>query len=192
MDPKTNKHLDESSKKMARDSLKSFYTKPTRQQNSSRTSCSSIISNQLNSQSEDQVMLDIEDEELTDPFDNFCNKLDDQSRNSGQKIKRILSIAQELAVYDAKITHFPNLDFKDIWNSSDIKKELPMLYKEAIRANTICASSSPSESCFSIAGYQERHARSNLHAKTLRFEMLSKQTDKIEEILNNFDKKQVK
>ena len=42
---------------------------------------------------------------------------------------------------------------------------------------------SPSESTFSIAGYLQRKARSNLSSKNLRFSILSKEIEKIRELM---------
>jgi len=48
--------------------------------------------------------------------------------------------------------------------------------------NLICATSVPSESIFSIAGYIQRKERCRLSSKMLRFLILSKQNKKLEKI----------
>ena len=48
--------------------------------------------------------------------------------------------------------------------------------------SVICATSVPSESIFSIAGYIHRKQRCRLSSKMLRFSILSKQNKKLDEI----------
>ena len=48
--------------------------------------------------------------------------------------------------------------------------------------NLICATSVPSESIFSIAGYIQRKERCRLSSKMLRFLILSKRNKKLEKI----------
>ena len=48
--------------------------------------------------------------------------------------------------------------------------------------NLICATSVPSESIFSIAGYIQRKGRCRLSSKMLRFLILSKLNKKLEKI----------
>ena len=131
--------------------------------------------------SENQI--DFEIEELIETFDDFCDSITESSSRNRNEPKNIV---QELVQYECKLLSFPNFDFKRFWTLPDIALELPKLYDEAIRTNTICSSSAPSESCFSVAGYQERKERSSLKSKTLRYEMLAKQFSKISVIFENF------
>jgi hypothetical protein len=62
------------------------------------------------------------------------------------------------------------------------KGTLPKLFNLLLRTNIICATSVPSESAFSVAGYIQRKERCRLKSKNLRFLMLTKQFDKLIEL----------
>ena len=72
------------------------------------------------------------------------------------------------------------------WVSKN-RREYPLLFVEALKYNTMCSLSSPSESTFSISGYHQRHQRQRLKPKTLRYEMIARQTAKIESIFKKFE-----
>lgn len=59
---------------------------------------------------------------------------------------------------------------------------MPKLKEIVKKVNIICATSCPSESAFSIAGYIERKSRSRLNSKTLRYTILCKEESKIKNI----------
>ncbi len=54
------------------------------------------------------------------------------------------------------------------------------------KINIISATSAPSESAFSVAGYIQRRERSRLSSQNLRYSLLTKQADKLNEIEVNF------
>jgi hypothetical protein len=62
------------------------------------------------------------------------------------------------------------------------KPILGRLYEQTKRYSFIAATSVPSESSFSIAGYIQRKERCRLSSKMLRFLILTKQIDKIENV----------
>ncbi len=70
-------------------------------------------------------------------------------------------------------------EFKEFWSVNDkILINLSNIFKVV---SIIMGSSCPSESTFSVAGYLQRKARSNLSSKNLRFSILSKEIEKIRE-----------
>ena len=86
---------------------------------------------------------------------------------------KVLTFRQEL-------TRFESLDkadhlFRTFWKKHE--NSLPMLSKLARRYGCVPASSVPSESSFSVAGYVVRKTRSSLSAKNLKYSMFLK--DKI-------------
>ena len=73
------------------------------------------------------------------------------------------------------------IEFKEFWSVNDKKLiRLSSVFKEV---SIIMGTSCPSESTFSIAGYLQRKARSNLSSKNLRFSILSKEIEKIRELM---------
>ena len=60
------------------------------------------------------------------------------------------------------------------------------MFEQMKKYNLICATSVPSESIFSIAGYIQRKERCRLSSKMPRFLILCKQNNRIEKI--NFKK----
>ena len=107
---------------------------------------------------------------------------DPNSNTRGQK--RPKTIVEEIIKFDSLMLTLPtSSSFKSFW-SSQVQAEFPLLFQSALKFNTICASSAPSESYFSIANYQVRKERSNLDSKTLRYEMIAKQIDKLNSILS--------
>ena len=62
------------------------------------------------------------------------------------------------------------------------KPILGRLYEQMKKINLISATSVPSESIFSVAGYIQRKERCQLSSKMLRFLILTKQNSKIEKI----------
>ena len=76
-------------------------------------------------------------------------------------------------------------DFKDFWLK--FKSICLTLFNEAIKVNTMCATSVACESCFSIAGYIQRKQRNKLSNDSLRYQLISKQHKKILEIEKNME-----
>jgi hypothetical protein len=74
--------------------------------------------------------------------------------------------------------------FQDFW--LQYQKNLPRLYQQMKKINIISATSAPSESAFSVAGYIQRRERSRLSSQNLRYSLLTKQADKLNEIEVNF------
>ncbi|CAF1671794.1 unnamed protein product, partial [Didymodactylos carnosus] len=90
-------------------------------------------------------------------------KLPSLSR-SGQ---RILSIRDELARFVSRVES--DLGFESFWKAN--QKDLIRLASLVRRYSAIPATSVPSESSFSIAGYLNRKSRSLLSSKTLKYSM---------------------
>jgi hypothetical protein len=65
---------------------------------------------------------------------------------------------------------------------------LLQLFEQAIKVNTICATSVPCESCFSVAGYIQRNERIRLSSDSLRYQLILKQFEKLLEIEKNMNK----
>ncbi|CAF3102323.1 unnamed protein product [Rotaria sp. Silwood2] len=89
------------------------------------------------------------------------------------KKSKTVSLKQEIAKFETldKDEH----SFSTFWKKYE--RSLPLLSKMARRYGSITASSVPSESSFSIAGYLARKNRSSLSAKNLKYSMFLK--DKI-------------
>ncbi|CAF4309927.1 unnamed protein product [Rotaria socialis] len=89
------------------------------------------------------------------------------------KKSKTVSLKQEIAKFETldKDEH----SFSTFWKTYE--RSLPLLSKMARRYGSITASSVPSESSFSIAGYVARKNRSSLSAKNLKYSMFLK--DKI-------------
>ena len=61
------------------------------------------------------------------------------------------------------------------------------LFEQAIKVNTMCATSVPCETSFSVAGYNQRKERIRLSADSLRYQLILKQLQKILEIEKNLN-----
>ena len=71
--------------------------------------------------------------------------------------------------------------FKALWNEH--KNEWPILADYKRKLNIMTATSVPSESSFSIAGYAERKQRSRLSAKNLKYSMVVRDKDTLEKLI---------
>ncbi len=171
LDPKTNHHLSEHDKNEAKRHIKSLFNN-RRSLRPGNPLSNESLSNQNNAE-------EIED---GDPFENFMSTLEQSSSRTKTRSKTII---EEIISFEAKLLSFPQRSedlFKKFWKLAE--NELPLLYKLSIKFNTFCSGSVPSESSFSVAGYQQRKERSSLDSKTLRFEMIARQIDKLNEIEN--------
>ena len=65
------------------------------------------------------------------------------------------------------------------------KNNFFQLCEQAIKVNTMCATSVPCETSFSFAGYIQRKERIRLSADSLRYQLILKQLQKILEIEKN-------
>ena len=83
---------------------------------------------------------------------------------------KTLSLKQEIAKYESFDKN--EYSFSSFWRKYE--KFLPLLSKMARRYGSIPASSVPSESSFSIAGYSARKIRSSLSGKNLKYSMFLK------------------
>lgn len=119
--------------------------------------------------------LDIEDEDVF-ALDSFVNDL--QLKPELEYAER-LTIDQELQIYRGLYSVLVKDDFQQFWNDNS---NLCLLKEFAIKYNTICATSVPSECAFSVAGNIDRKERARLSSKMLRFTILLKERDKIDQI----------
>ena len=98
------------------------------------------------------------------------------------------TIKEELGLYSNTIRN-NKLGFSEFWSS--YSKEFPMLHKKMLKTNIIPATSVASESCFSVAGFIQRKERSRLSSKNLKFNILTKDFEKINSLLNLFQNKAI-
>jgi hypothetical protein len=70
------------------------------------------------------------------------------------------------------------LPFDKFWKKN--KKQLPKLFKLAIKYTSSPATSVASESSFSVAGYLQRKTRARLSAKALKYSILIKDSFNID------------
>ena len=71
-------------------------------------------------------------------------------------------------------------DFQSFWLANN--KILVQLFEQAIKVNTMCATSVPCETSFSVAGYIQRKERIRLSSDSLRYQLILKQFEKLLEI----------
>ena len=64
---------------------------------------------------------------------------------------------------------------------------LVQLFEQALKVNTICATSVPCESSFSVAGYIQRKERIRLSSDSLRYQLILKQFEKLLDIEKNMN-----
>ena len=64
---------------------------------------------------------------------------------------------------------------------------LVQLFEQALKVNTICATSVPCESSFSMAGYIQRKERIRLRSDSLRYQLILKQFEKLLDIEKNMN-----
>ncbi|CAF4764353.1 unnamed protein product [Rotaria socialis] len=93
------------------------------------------------------------------------------------KPSRSLSAEDELILFTQVIQSFKG-DFSSFW--IQYRERFSRLYKVAQRVNIIPATSVPSESIFSIAGYVARKQRTSLSSTSLRHLMVLKESHRID------------
>ena len=93
------------------------------------------------------------------------------------KPSRSLSPEDELILFTQVIQSFKG-DFSSFW--IQYRERFSCLYKVAQRVNIITATSVPSESIFSIAGYVARKQRTSLSSTSLRHLMVLKESHRID------------
>ncbi|CAF2163586.1 unnamed protein product [Rotaria magnacalcarata] len=93
------------------------------------------------------------------------------------KPSRSLSSEDELILFTQVIQSFKG-DFSSFW--IQYRERFSRLHKVAQRVNIIAATSVPSESIFSIAGYVARKQRTSLSSTSLRHLMVLKESHRID------------
>ncbi|CAF5076479.1 unnamed protein product, partial [Rotaria magnacalcarata] len=107
-------------------------------------------------------------EKLTlDEFFRMC-EMPSASNVTTNSIKKQLSFKEELCHYMS--TAGSSSKFSEYWCQHEML--LPQLSQFVKKYNCIPATSVPSESAFSIAGYLQRKARSSLSSTALRYSMV--------------------
>ena len=93
------------------------------------------------------------------------------------KSLKTLTIEEELILCSRAIQSFTG-DFSSFW--LQYRERFSRLYRVAQRVNIIPATSVPSESIFSIAGYVARKQRSSLSSTSLRHLMVLKESHRLD------------
>jgi len=93
-----------------------------------------------------------------------------------------LILISTLMLFPSLIVIF-QFDFKEFWLT--FKPILGRLFEVMEKNCLISATSVPSESIFSIAGYIQQKERCRLSSRMLRFLILAKQNNKVEKINQN-------
>ena len=93
------------------------------------------------------------------------------------KPSRPLTIDEELVLFSQSIQSF-NGDFSSFWINH--RARFSRLYRIAQRINIIAATSVPSESIFSIAGFIARKQRTSLSSSSLRYLMVLKESNRLD------------
>ena len=93
------------------------------------------------------------------------------------KPSRPLTIDEELVLFSQSIQSF-NGDFSSFWINH--RARFSRLYRIAQRINIIAATSVPSESIFSIAGFIARKQRTSLSSSSLRHLMVLKESHRLD------------
>lgn len=92
---------------------------------------------------------------------------------------RTLSAEDELVLFTQLICSFKS-NFSAFWIQH--RERFPRLYRIAQRVNIIPATSVPSESVFSVAGYVARKQRTSLSSTSLRHLMVLKESYRLKEL----------
>jgi hypothetical protein len=93
------------------------------------------------------------------------------------KPSKSLTVEDELILFTQAIQSYKG-DFASFW--LQYKERFSRLYHVALRVNIIPATSVPSESIFSIAGYVARKQRTSLSSKSLRHLMVLKESHRLD------------
>ncbi|CAF1488902.1 unnamed protein product [Adineta ricciae] len=91
------------------------------------------------------------------------------------------SVEDEIILFNQAIQSY-NGSFSAFW--LQFRDQFPRLYRVALRVNIIPATSVPSETIFSIAGFISRKQRSSLSSTSLRHLMVLKESHKLEQLRN--------
>ena len=113
--------------------------------------------------------------DLLESFATDCNLLTENLNTDNKQI----SISDEILFYKSAVNSKKH-KFNEFWLTHHAK--LPQLSSLVKRINIIPASSVPSESKFSIAGYINRKERSSLSTSNLRYSMCLNDKHKLENI----------
>jgi hypothetical protein len=97
--------------------------------------------------------------------------------STSTKQSRPLAIDEELVLFSQSIQSF-NGDFSSFWINH--RARFSRLYRVAQRINIIAATSVPSESIFSIAGFIARKQRTSLSSSSLRYLMVLKESHRLD------------
>ena len=93
--------------------------------------------------------------------------------------KKVLTIQQEINKYQSFIKMNPSINFSEFWEL--YSENLTLLTKLVHEFSILLASSVPSESSFSEAGYLNNKHRASMHPTTLEYCMVLKQANEIKE-----------
>ncbi|CAF3354532.1 unnamed protein product, partial [Rotaria socialis] len=157
LDPESHKNLSREDKQAAKAILPNFMKMEAQSivGSSTSTSSSATKSNQT----------------LTDKLKMMVGM------STNVKPSRSLSPEDELILFTQVIQSF-KCDFSSFW--IQYREHFSCLYKVAQRVNIITATSVPSESIFSIAGYVARKQRTSLSSTSLRHLMVLKESHRID------------
>lgn len=148
--------------------------------------CCAHESNETNKNNHDQDKSSEAVEEET----NDKNGMKVLSALSGRKLKntnRELTLNEELTSYSSsnKIDiNGETLSFESYWKTHH--QQYPKLAKFACFSNVMAATSVPSESSFSVAGYLLRKERARLSPKQLKYSMIFRDKSLVEELCETY------
>ena len=97
--------------------------------------------------------------------------------------KQINNTKEEVMYFNTEINKYDN--FSHFWEENT--KYLPLMTSLVRKVSIIPATSVASESAFSIAGYVARKQRSSLSSSSLKYSMLVRETNQLEDIISKFD-----
>ena len=90
---------------------------------------------------------------------------------------KVLTIQQEINKYQSLIKMNPSINFSEFWVINS--ENLPLLTNLVLEYSILQASSVPSESSFSDAGYLNNKHGASMHPTTLEYCMVLRHADEI-------------
>ncbi|CAF3985596.1 unnamed protein product [Rotaria sp. Silwood1] len=157
LDPEAHDELSEEDKQTAKTILPGLMKNVSQSIGNSSISTSSIVTKTKQT--------------LTDKLKNMVGI------STNVKLSSSLTIEHELVLFSQAIQSFES-DFSSFW--LQYRDRFSRLYRIALRVSIIPATSVPSESIFSVAGYVARKQRASLSSKSLRHLMVLKERHRLD------------
>ena len=98
---------------------------------------------------------------------------------TNEKSSKSITTEDEIVLFSQAVQFYKG-DFSSFWLQHC--ERFPRLFRVAQRVNIIPATSVPSESVFSVAGYIQRKQRTSLSSKSLRYLMVLKESYRLDEL----------